>query len=150
MDLKSVAHLDWPDYCDECSYNCCYDTNLYVSPEELARLGVTKVVALPTEGSPCMFLDQNSGKCTVYDRRPFDCRLFPLDIDEVDGKLWWLLSTECPAHGFIDAESSARHLEQTLLPEFGEANLRAFVAHYKRAGARGHPLNYMRIREVRF
>jgi Fe-S-cluster containining protein len=37
-------------------------------------------------------------RCSCYDERPLDCRLFPLDIIEEDGRYWWCIFTICPKH----------------------------------------------------
>lgn len=39
----------------------------------------------------CAFLDSKNGKCRIYSFRPIDCRLFPLDIQYVEGKYYWAL-----------------------------------------------------------
>jgi Fe-S-cluster containining protein len=44
----------------------------------------------------CAFLDRRTGKCRIYDARPLDCRLFPLDIIEEDGEYYWCVFTTCP------------------------------------------------------
>jgi uncharacterized protein len=48
-------------------------------------------------GHGCIFFDHTSGKCEIHSFRPMDCRLFPLDIEYVDGKYHWALFkyTEC-------------------------------------------------------
>jgi hypothetical protein len=37
----------------------------------------------------CFFL--NSGRCSIHEFRPVDCRLFPLDLKEIDGELSWVI-----------------------------------------------------------
>lgn len=34
---------------------------------------------------PCPFLDQQTGGCTVYEARPFICRIFPVEVEPVTG-----------------------------------------------------------------
>lgn len=41
--------------------------------------------------SGCIFFDQNGGKCEVHAYRPMDCRLFPLDIEFLNGRYYWAL-----------------------------------------------------------
>ena len=38
------------------------------------------------EKKGCIFFINN--KCSVYDNRPIDCRLFPFDFKEIDGEYW--------------------------------------------------------------
>jgi len=78
------------DPCASCNIQqaCCNElTGLRVSPDEderhfaahAARLDVTRdgpVVRVSTQdGGPCPNLIE--GRCTVYDTRPLECRLFP-------------------------------------------------------------------------
>lgn len=47
-----------------------------------------------TEGG-CYFY--HAGRCAIYDVRPFDCRIFPFDIREIEGRLHWIVyTTLCP------------------------------------------------------
>lgn len=36
----------------------------------------------------CIFWN---GKCEIYDFRPLDCRLFPFDLDIIDGEFYWIV-----------------------------------------------------------
>lgn len=38
----------------------------------------------------CFFLDPEEGKCRIYAVRPIDCKLFPLDIEKVGDKYYWI------------------------------------------------------------
>jgi Fe-S-cluster containining protein len=44
----------------------------------------------------CYFYD--SGRCSIYEDRPLDCRLFPFDIVQAeDGNFYWIVYNEfCP------------------------------------------------------
>ena len=44
-------------------------------------------------GSPCAC--QAGTRCGVYASRPLDCRLYPLDIVEWEGRLWWVIFLNC-------------------------------------------------------
>jgi Fe-S-cluster containining protein len=50
------------------------------------------------EAQPCPLLSKEK-RCTIYKERPFECRVNPLTIYEIDGDLWWVLYTECPIVG---------------------------------------------------
>lgn len=39
----------------------------------------------------CIFFDKNTAKCSIYNNRPIDCRLFPLDIVKRNEKLYWAI-----------------------------------------------------------
>lgn len=38
------------------------------------------------ENKGCIFFNNN--KCSIYENRPIDCRLFPFDFKEIDGEYW--------------------------------------------------------------
>jgi len=43
------------------------------------------------DSTECIFLDTDTKLCSIYENRPFDCRLFPFDINKIDGKFMWIL-----------------------------------------------------------
>lgn len=49
----------------------------------------------PPEGHGCRFHDIAGGKCGIYNARPIDCRLYPLDILFKDGNYYWILRQYC-------------------------------------------------------
>jgi len=49
----------------------------------------------PREGNGCRFHDTASGRCNIYEVRPIDCRLYPLDVLFKDGKYFWILWQYC-------------------------------------------------------
>lgn len=49
----------------------------------------------PPEGHGCRFHDTVGGKCGIYNARPIDCRLYPLDILFKDGNYYWILRQYC-------------------------------------------------------
>ena len=78
---------------------------------------------LKTGTNGCYF--HQEGKCGIYQVRPLDCRLFPLDVIKTpDGRIALIAYTRlCPV-GFDPKE----HIEQAkkLLPELGE-NIYAYA-----------------------
>ena len=96
--------------CNDCS-TCCYFP--WILKEEynphLENFGKTvkeiDSVAFIMYYNACKYARDN--RCNLYEDRPLDCRLFPLDIIEEDGKYFWSLFTICPKH---------EELEDKLLP----------------------------------
>lgn len=43
------------------------------------------------ERGGCVFFNQRTGLCDIYNCRPVDCRLFPLDIRWIDNRYYWAL-----------------------------------------------------------
>ena len=89
-----------PYDCDKCIAYCCsiYDRvqvnqrdvsqiakHFRVTPEVATRrftklYGKERILRRKADlifGQACMFLDQNTRKCTIYDARPQTCRTFP-------------------------------------------------------------------------
>lgn len=87
--------------CEGC-FKCCYFP--WILEEEynphLDNFGKTvkeiDSVAFIMNFKACKYAKKN--RCHLYKDRPLDCRLFPLDIIEEDGKYWWCVFTICPKH----------------------------------------------------
>ncbi|RLG64560.1 YkgJ family cysteine cluster protein [archaeon] len=52
-------------------------------------------VTLKNVNGHCIFLDESTGKCTIYPHRPIGCRLYPIIYDEASGDV--TVDPECPA-----------------------------------------------------
>jgi Fe-S-cluster containining protein len=71
-----------------------------------------------TSGS-CVF--RENGQCNIYDHRPFDCMIFPLDIFRIDNQFYWIIyETFCEQE--IDHEGVLAYGE-SLLSKRGYAML---------------------------
>lgn len=71
----------------------------------------------------CIFHENN--RCKIYDVRPFDCRIFPLDIFKVGSKFFWVAyETFCEQE--IDWSNLLAYGE-SLLRQYGYDFLRDFV-----------------------
>ena len=143
------AVLARPDFspCAGCTA-CCEGAWLHAEEAGRARaLDPASVVeeegvAFLGAGGRCPWL--GAGGCGRYAARPLDCRLFPLDIVEHEGALWWCVFQSCvkPAElasrlvPLIDALEAA--LTPPLLAAF-EEQIRVTKARYPAyaAGAYG-------------
>lgn len=54
-----------------------------------------KYIARTPQGCCAAFNDANN-TCTIYERRPLCCRLYPLDLITVNDEIWWVIHSECP------------------------------------------------------
>jgi len=89
------------------------DRQSFSNQPDIAGSEVSKLKT-GASGSGCIFFD--GYQCTVYEVRPFDCRLFPLDVivDE-DGQLCWIAyTTLCPID--VDLRRYLDHAESLLAP----------------------------------
>jgi Fe-S-cluster containining protein len=84
--------------CNGCS-ECCYFSWLLKEEYKphLDNFGkAVKNIGSVAFIENCKYAKGN--RCDIYEDRPLDCRLFPLDIIEEDGKYWWCVFTICPKH----------------------------------------------------
>jgi len=93
----ALAEADFSP-CDGCSA-CCEGAWLLAREADKARAVDPAVViedrgvAFLGDGGPCPW--RGDGRCARYALRPLDCRLFPLDLIEHDGELWWCVFLGC-------------------------------------------------------
>lgn len=113
--------------CLACGSWCCRGERPFCSREEAARLGVKAIDC--REGGDCVFLQD--GKCSRYEDRPLECRIFPLDVLAVDGVLTWVLWGLCPAWRRVEALAAAERLERELVAELPADYLQRYVAHHR-------------------
>ena len=52
----------------------------------------------------CAAFDPATNRCRIYESRPLCCRLYPLDLMELDGFVWWVIHSECPIARRFQAE----------------------------------------------
>lgn len=143
------------DFCRKCDAhnNCCvrkrHNLGLVANPPLLAR-EVTEIAAVTgrqiaefsEETAPvgnglalkqtdigCFFYE--GGRCGIYNARPFDCRIFPFDIREIEGQLNWIVYTGlCPVSFEYESHFvSVKKILQAMKVE--EAELRSFSRHGK-------------------
>jgi Fe-S-cluster containining protein len=119
MDLEDAFNFECHPGLD-CFTSCCRDVNIFLAPYDVIRLrralkmnsgdflekhthmltkpgGVLPLVALRMNEDDryCPFLDHEKG-CTVYEHRPWSCRLFPLNL-ESSGDFTYVCGPErCP------------------------------------------------------
>jgi Fe-S-cluster containining protein len=100
-ELKSILEdLKFDAVCPDCRGQCCQMPWLSQAETHLAEQfpNLIKFVGdtpFFLDHERCAFLN-GEGKCSIYDIRPLDCRLFPLDIIEEDGDYYWCIFTTCP------------------------------------------------------
>ena len=103
-----LSFVDFGNICSNCTENCCRRFYAVLLPEEenefkdvsftiMTERGLVKCIG-SNSGKPCPFLDE-SGKCTIYSKRPLDCRLWPVlvYIDFKTRERVVYLDLDCPA-----------------------------------------------------
>ncbi|MEM1701266.1 MAG: YkgJ family cysteine cluster protein [Desulfurococcaceae archaeon] len=105
---SKFGFIDFKNICSDCRVNCCRKYYAVLLPEEEPEFENVSF-AINTEkgivrgigsygGKPCPYLSEN-GFCKIYEKRPFDCRLWPvvvyIDLKTMEKVIY--LDKECPA-----------------------------------------------------
>jgi Fe-S-cluster containining protein len=77
-----------------------------------------KTLRTRTNSNACIFWDTEKKLCSIYENRPFDCRMFPFDIDWVDGQYHWIIYSCNPNSDWSWTEDHIKKLEDD--PQFDE------------------------------
>ena len=103
--------VDFKQLCTSCTHQaCCTD---FAAPlvfkediEDLKEIGKAgkewlkdiiiqnkpiKVIKKKSNSKICTFWDEEKSRCSIYENRPFECRMFPFDIYKIDGKFHWVV-----------------------------------------------------------
>ena len=102
------------------------------------------------EGSTnCVFWDEKTSKCTAYDQRPFDCRMFPFDIMKIDGEYRWIVFSCNPKSDWEWSEEYLEKLERD--PSFFEImkNIDTFHHTLETEFSEEHSLPYVVLRKIK-
>jgi len=86
----------------------------------------------------CIFLDESSRMCPIYESRPLECELFPLDIKMDGGKLVWSLCLKCPAAEKAvkdagireDFERMAKELDAVVAKKYPKESIMEFATFF--------------------
>ena len=97
----------------------------------------------------CIFWDEETKNCTVYEQRPFDCRMFPFDIMKIDGEYNWIVFSCNTKSDWKWAEIHLEKLEDD--PSFTEIvkNIETFHHTLETSFSRDHKLPYVVLRKVK-
>ena len=114
----------------ECFTDCCGDVNIFLGPYDVIRLKTaidtrsdvflekyTTILARPDGVLPLVVLKMNEDDkrcpfvteegCSVYEHRPWSCRLYPLDLND-DGTFSYLVGPE-RCHGLRTEDKTRIH-----------------------------------------
>ena len=103
--------MSFEELCGSCKHkNCCTDSQEPILFEnDLRKLNSigkntdnflqtilvngtnVKAIKKKQDSTECIFWDNSSSSCSIYNERPFDCKAYPFDILKVDGKYHWIV-----------------------------------------------------------
>ena len=102
--------LNCKDKC--CKWNLAFP--LFLTPKEKGNSPKINIKF------PCIFFNKK-GLCDIHNKRPFDCRFFPFDVHNINGKFFWIVwKVNCPILDKEDFEPYLKEHEQKLIPTFME------------------------------
>ena len=116
--------FDFKEYCIGCGW-CCQGESPYASKEELKKYnaeGINK-----KENESCRFL--KNGLCSIYSKRPFDCRIFPIDLKRIHEKIMWILWENCPAAAHMNIDKFLEYIEKELSKGYSFQHILNHVNH---------------------
>jgi len=77
-----------------------------------------KIIKKKENSNTCILWDEKKNACSIYEHRPYDCRMFPFDIDWVDDEYRWIIYSCNPDSDWTWCEQHLRKLESD--PQFPE------------------------------
>ena len=138
-------------HCSNCKMkkNCCQDfddeidnivTTVYEKQQIINKVGTQyekhfkkindEAFNILSVDGVCPFFDNG---CTIYDIRPSDCRLFPYDLKEIDGR-YYLIRYELPCGSKeINHEENDKVIEvlMGIIKTYTDKNIEEKVNHLK-------------------
>ena len=142
-----MESVDFHKHCVVCGIWCCRGENPFAIPEHLKELGIDKIGRNPDNS--CMFLHDN--KCTIYLKRPFECKIYPFDILKIDGKYMWILWESCPVTKVADLEENFENFEKNLLKIYSREFIQEYVSYHERTKNKKYDnIKFKIIKEVDF
>ncbi len=108
--------------CSACSHKTCCSTTTtpFLTKKE-------KMVYDIKSNGKCNKLKKD-GKCSIYSNRPIDCRLFPIHIQKIGSKFYWIINKKCSLSKIIDVKKEVDKLERSYLEELKQ-ELNDYEAH---------------------
>ena len=112
-------------------------------------MGKDKPIGRKADGT-CEFLGE-TGLCTAYNHRPFECRIFPLDITAKDGKLFWAIWEVCPGSKSVDAEKMMASIEKELPGKWDLEYIQSYIDFHRAKQPEKYSSEKMNVlREIKF
>ena len=87
-----------------------------------------KIGLLKSNANGCVFRASDNS-CGIYENRPIDCRIFPLDIIKIEGKYWWALYDDVCGVEIENIDELVDYEESELFPAL-KPYLSVWQSHY--------------------
>jgi Fe-S-cluster containining protein len=91
-------------YCARCRGCCRFSQQqgpwaphlLAAEEKDCGRIRVVARAAGSETPFCCSALDDEKNNCAIYDRRPFECRLYPFVLNKKEGRFFLAVDPNCP------------------------------------------------------
>jgi len=110
-----------------------------------------RAIKKKNDSNSCIFWDEQKRACSIYDKRPFDCRAYPFDIHLVNGKYCWIVYSCNPESNWTWSEEYLQFLEND--KQFNEImeEIEVFAGHTKMIlPQESQKTSFTILREVRY
>jgi hypothetical protein len=77
-----------------------------------------KTIRKKENSTTCIFWDEENRLCSIYNNRPFDCKMFPFDIVWTNNEYHWIVYSCNPESDWRWTEKYLQKLESE--PQFSE------------------------------
>ncbi len=123
-----MSTYDFSKGCKACGGWCCQGENPFTDENEACFLGLGSLTS--KEDGSCILQDRQ-GACAQYSLRPFECRIFPLDVKLIGGRYHWIVWDICPLVPLLDIEGLVEEFEHSLLPAYPDDYIQRYVDYHK-------------------
>jgi Fe-S-cluster containining protein len=165
--LKGENPNGWKDLCDSCHAKTCCSDHLppFVSDDEFKKIEeatgrsdfvtlreinnkIKYIMKTKENTDECVFFNSEKG-CTIYQNRPFDCKIFPFDIYKINGIYTWIVYSCNPNSDWRWTEPILESFEKEWLTSKTMNELEYFTNN-ERLDQSGKAFSYEILRNVRF
>lgn len=155
---ETIKEFDWLEGCVSCNVGCCHNTDKSIPANECIRPMIERGYVL-SDGKNIYASELSDRKMTdnppgirnirTDDYRPLECRLFPFDVKEIEGKLVWIRWNNCHATPKLDYENFMGFFERKFFRELSLDHIRQYVTYQKLKEPERFPdREFMVIREI--
>jgi hypothetical protein len=117
-----MKEFDWLEGCTSCNKDCCHNEDKFIQKDECNRY---KTVHIPE------YLQKMHEQYDTSDKRPLECRLFPFDVKDIDGKMTWVMWNNCHVNPKLDYQKFINFFERKFSREVSLDNIKQYVEHRK-------------------
>lgn len=99
--------------------------------------------------STCVFWDEEKKGCSIYQSRPFDCKMFPFDIRLINNEYHWIVFSCNPDSDWQWTEDYLQKLEND--PQFADIieNIETYSSFIVSRIGKIDPLKFTVLRKIR-